>query len=274
MAVASDHHRILPDGSAGRDQAKVTVGVDAAIATITIDHRAAMNALTEDVLRALDDAFSQLGEVRVAILRGAGQQAFASGMDLNVLRGFDPARAQQHFDELNACLRKIEQAPFPVIAMIHGYAIGGGCELAAACDLRIAGTSARVGVPIGRLGHCPDRENLLRLMQFFSLGQIKAMIMTDTLFSADEAYRIGFFNWVVPDSVLDEFARSIATTVSEKSPLGLRTLKQVLPEVLEGSIAHADNAQDDPITALWMTSDFQEGVSAFFERRKPKFNGR
>lgn len=255
--------------------ATVTVRIDAAVATITIDHRTAMNALTEEILAALEDAIGRLSDdVRVAILRGAGQKAFASGMDLNVLRTFDPASAQRHFDELNGCLRKIEHAPFPIIAMIHGYAIGGGCELAAACDLRIAGTSARIGVPVGRFGHCPDRENLHRLMRFFSPGQIKAMIMTDTLFSADDAYRMGFFNWIVPDCALDEFTKSIATTVSQKSPLGLRALKQALMEVLDGSIAHADNPWEDVITALWTTSDFQEGVTAFFERRTPNFKGR
>lgn len=273
MANASDHSK-AENAHAASGGGTVTVRVDAAIATITIDHRAALNALTEDVLVALEDAIGRLSvDVRVAILRGAGQQAFASGMDLNVLRGLDPASVQQHFDELNVCLRKIEHAPFPIIAMIHGYAIGGGCELAAACDLRIAGTSARIGVPIGRLGHCPDRENLRRLMRFFSPGQIKAMIMTDTLFSADDAYRMGFFNWIVPDSALEEFTKSIATTVSQKAPLGLRALKQALIEVLDGSIAHAANPQEDLITSLWTTSDFQEGVAAFFERRTPNFRG-
>jgi enoyl-CoA hydratase len=273
--AGASRQRVAPEARVGDERATVTVRIDAAIATITIDHRTAMNALTEGVLRALGDAIRQLGgDVRVAIVRGAGQKAFASGMDLNVLRGFDPASAQRHFDELNDCLRNIEQAPFPVIAMIHGYAIGGGCELAAACDLRIAGTSARIGVPVGRLGHCPDRENLRRLMRFLSPGQIKAMIMTDTLLSADEAYRIGFFNWIVPDEVLEEFTRSIATTVSQKSPLGLRALKQALTEVLGGSIAHADDPREDLITSLWTTADFQEGVAAFFERRTPAFTGR
>jgi enoyl-CoA hydratase/carnithine racemase len=252
----------------------VQVRVEGAMATITIDRRHAMNALTHGVLVALEEAIGRLdGEVRVAIIRGAGQKAFASGMDLNVLRTFDPAGAQRHFDELNACLNTLETAPFPIIAMIHGYAIGGGCELAAACDLRIAGTSARIGVPVGRFGHCPDRENLRRLLRFFSPGQIKAMILTDTLIGADEAHRIGFFNWVVPDFALEEFTKSIASTVSQKSPLGLRALKRALVEVLDGSTAHAENPQDDLVTSLWTTADLQEGVAAFLEKRSPKFQG-
>jgi enoyl-CoA hydratase len=254
----------------------VKVEVDGAIATVSIDRRDVHNALTHDVLEQLEGSFAQLGAtaaVRVAVLRGSGERAFASGMDLKLLRQMSPAETQEHFDQLNRVLKAIEAAPFPVIAMVYGFAIGGGCELAAACDLRIAGSSARIGVPIGRFGHCTDRENLQRLLRLISPAHIKAMIMTDTLFDASDAHRMGFFNWVVPDHALEAFTHSIVTTVSQKSPLGLRALKQALAEVLDGSTTHAANPEEDLVTSLWRTSDFQEGVAAFFERRKPQFKG-
>lgn len=252
----------------------VLLAVDGSIATVTIDRRDVLNALGEDVLGAIESTFSRLDAddtVRVAILRGAGERAFAAGMDLKALREFDPPAVQGHFDQLNRTLRRIEQARFPVIAMIHGFAVGGGCELAAACDLRVAGSSARIGVPIGRFGHCPDRENLRRLLRLMPHAHIRAMIMTDTLFGAEEAKNIGFFHWVVPDTQLVAFTQSLALLISQKSPLGLETLKRALAEVLEGSIEAAADPEQDIITALWRTHDFHEGVDAFFEHRLPRF---
>ncbi len=264
----------MPDGS---EPPPVTATVEDGIATVTIDRRSVVNALDEDVLNAIEAAFRRLDEdatVRVAILRGAGERAFASGMDLKVLRSFTPADAQHHFDHLNRVLCTIEGVRFPVLAMIFGYAVGGGCELAAACDLRIAGSSARVGVPIGRFGHCADRENIRRLLRLVSPAHVRAMIMTDTLFDASEAKQMGFFNWVVPDAHLVAFTRSMALGISKKSPLGLATFKRALAEVLDGSVATAGDPEQDVITRLWRTQDFQEGVSAFFDRRTPRFEGR
>jgi enoyl-CoA hydratase len=263
----------MPDAS---EPPAVGVELDGAVAIVTIDRQHVLNALSDDVLDAIEATFLRLGEdsaVRVAILRGAGERAFASGMDLKLLRTFDPAATQRHFDQLNRVLRTIEEVRFPVIAMIRGYAVGGGCELAAACDLRVAGSGSRIGVPIGRFGHCADRQNLRRLLRLISPAHIRAMIMADTLFSADEALRIGFLNWVVPDAELETFTRALALTISQKSPLGLAAFKRALAQVLAGSVETADRPEDDLVTSLWLTRDFQEGVDAFFERRLPRFEG-
>ncbi|CAM5220930.1 Enoyl-CoA hydratase OS=Castellaniella defragrans OX=75697 GN=HNR28_002552 PE=3 SV=1 [Castellaniella defragrans] len=252
----------------------VRVDIESAIATVTIERGDSLNALNDEVLTGIVNAMREverMESIRVVVLRGAGRRAFASGMDLHVLGSYDPAGAQQHFDRLNITLRAIEQVPVPVIAMVYGYALGGGAELAAACDLRIASNTARIGVPVGRFGHCPDRENLKRLLRLLSPADVKAMVMTDTLYCAEEALRMGFFNWVVPESALQAFTYSIATVVSQKSPLGLKAFKKGVAQVLEGSVEHAENPEEDMITSLWATRDLQEGIAAFFERRVPEF---
>jgi enoyl-CoA hydratase/carnithine racemase len=259
------------------DTNAVRVEKDGAIATAVIDRAKIRNALNDDVLDGIERTIETLGAdpaTRVVILRGAGTKAFGSGMDLNELRKMGPPQAQAHFDRLNRCLAAVEACPVPVIAMIYGYAVGGGCELAAACDLRIAGTGARIGVPVGRFGHCPDRVNLQRLTRLISPAYVKAMIMTDTLYTAQDAQRIGFLNWVVPNAKLEAFTQTMATTIAQKSPLGLRALKRVLAEVLDGSVEHATDPALDTITSLWATRDFQEGVAAFLEKRPPVFEGR
>lgn len=247
-----------------------------AIAWLDICRGRSGNAFNNDVLAAIQDAVVELsrGDVRVLVIRGGGQRAFGSGMDLNELRTLTPVEAQAHFDVLNACLDAIEKAPMPTIAMVRGYAVGGGFELAAACDLRVAGASARVGVPIGRIGHCVDRQNLHRLLRLVSPAHVKQLIMTDQLLLADEAQRIGYFNWVVPDFSLDDFTASLAATVASKAPLGMRALKQVVNEVLDGALAPAADPEQDVVASLLSTRDFQEGVAAFLERRKPVFEGR
>ncbi len=257
-------------------QSGVRCRIEGPIATIVIDRAETRNALNEAVLIGIETSLNEITsqpKARVIVLRGAGEKSFASGMDLNDLRKLTPKTAQDHFDHLNRCLNAIESAPIPIIAMVHGYAVGGGCELAAACDLRIGAANARIGVPVGRFGHCPDRENLRRLMRLISPAYVKTMIMTDTLFEAAEAQRMGFFNWVVPDAELETFTYRMATTISEKSPLGLRALKAVMTEVANGSVLHADDPNMDIVTSLWSTADFQEGVTAFFEKRKPDFSG-
>jgi enoyl-CoA hydratase len=266
----------VPEGS-DRRGGFARIIEEGAVATLEFGRAEAGNALSNEALEEIRAVVSELGgrpDLRVLVVRSVGQKAFGSGMDLRELRRMTPSEAQRHFDILNAALRAIEECPLPSIAMVRGYALGGGCELAASCDLRIGAAGAQIGMPIGRFGHCPDRENLRRLSRLLSPAHLKAMVLTDMLVGADDAHRMGFFNWVVPDLALEAFTREVAASVSQKAPLGLRAFRRALAEALDGSIGHAADPAQDIVTALWTTRDFQEGVGAFLERRPPRFEGR
>jgi enoyl-CoA hydratase/carnithine racemase len=249
---------------------------DDLVATVTInrpEQRNALNLATRNGIRSAIEELAASASARVVVLRGAGRRAFASGGDLRELStmGFDGAK--EHFDEFTETLAAIEEAPIPVIAMIDGFALGGGLELATACDLRISSDAARFGIPIGRIGHTLDKKNLRRVLRLVSPADLKAMLLTDMLIPADEARRIGLLNWVVPQAQLESFTYDVAARVAASAPLGVQTAKRLINEVCdEGALPSSEDADD--ASRLFDTEDFAEGVAAFFERRVPDFRGK
>jgi enoyl-CoA hydratase/carnithine racemase len=248
---------------------------DDLVATVTINRPEQRNALDLATRDGIRSAIEQLAasSTRVVVLRGAGSRAFASGADLRELStmGFDGAKA--HFEEFTETLTAIEAAPIPVIAMIDGFALGGGLELAAACDLRISSDAARFGVPIGRIGHSIDKKNLRRMLRLVSPADLKAMLMTDMLIPAEEARRIGLLNWVVPQAQLESFTYDVAARVAASAPLGVQTAKRLINEVSDERALPSTEDADDA-SQLFDTEDFAEGIAAFFERRTPEFRGK
>jgi len=244
------------------------------IAVVTIDRPQARNAISQEVV---DEMRAALGLVardtnaRALILTGAGPAVFASGADIRELRQRVAADALRGIN--SSLFLEIERFPLPTIAAVNGYALGGGCELAIACDLRIASESARFGQPEVGLGIIPAAGATYRLPRLIGSGRAQEMILTGRILDAHEALGIGLVNRVVPgDRLLDE-ARSTAALIARKGPMAVRAAKLALQAALYGPDAgHAAERLAQAI--LFESADKREGMTAFLEGRRPKFKGR
>jgi enoyl-CoA hydratase len=256
-----------------RDRA-ITTEAAGGIAVVTLNRPRVRNAINLEVvegIRAALEALSKDVSTRVLILTGAGRDAFASGADIRELR---QRRAADALRGINSSLfLEIERFPFPTIAAVNGYALGGGCELALACDLRVAGESARFGQPEVGLGIIPAAGATYRLPRIVGSGRAKEMILTGRIIDADEALRIGLVNRVVPDDRVLEEARALAATIASKGPLALRAAKLVLAASACGTDS-GRVAESLGQGILFESADKQEGMTAFLQGRRPRFRGR
>jgi enoyl-CoA hydratase len=236
-----------------------------------------MNALDLATLTALRDRLSELAgsvDTRVVVLTGAGDRAFIAGADIKYMSGLgvDEARAWGALGHEAA--RLLETMKQPTIAAINGFALGGGCELALACDLRYASSKAKLGQPEINLGIIPGWGGTQRLARASTLGFAKELILTGRTVDADEALRRGLVNAVVEPEELLPRAMETAFRLAAKSPLALEAAKQAINRALGGD--HEDNLarEADRFGVLFATEDAKEGLSAFAEKREPKFVGR
>jgi enoyl-CoA hydratase len=246
-----------------------------AVAVVTVDRQDAMNALDVATLTELRDRLRELADdesVRVVILTGAGEKAFIAGADIKHMSGLDVGAAKEWGALGHEAGRLLETMPKPTIAAVNGFALGGGCELALACDIRYAATTAKLGQPEVNLGIIPGWGGTQRLARVCGLGIAKELIFTGRLVAAEEAVRIGLVN-DVHDPVLDR-AREIATLLAEKSPIALRVMKELANRALGGD--HEDNlaAESELFGELFSSADAKEGLTAFVEKRDPVFRGR
>lgn len=253
-----------------------TVQVDSqgGIAVVTLNRPEVRNAINLKMvgdLHAALDALAADAATRVLILTGAGGAAFASGADIRELR---ERRAADALRGINSGLfLKVEQFPLPTIAAVRGFALGGGCELALACDLRIAGESARFGQPEVGLGILPAAGATYRLPRIVGWGRAREMILTGRILDAREALDIGLVNRVVPDGRVLEETRALAALIASKGPLALKAAKLVLAASACGPDAgHAAERLGQGI--LFESHDKREGMSAFLAGRRPRFKGR
>jgi enoyl-CoA hydratase/carnithine racemase len=251
----------------------VLLDIEDAVATVTLARTAARNALTWDMYDALTDACGRAAasSARVLIIRGSGG-AFSAGTDISqfadVRTGEDGIAYERR---IGAVVDAVEAVPLPTIASIEGPAVGGGCAVAVACDLRIAADTATFGVPVARtLGNCLSVENLARLVDLIGAARATEMLLTAKMVSADQALEWGLVTRVVPAGELATETLALALDLARRAPSTIGATKAMLAR-LRASRRPAPGACDDLIAACYGSADFREGVAAFAERRAPRF---
>lgn len=249
---------------------------EGAIFTITLNRPDKLNALNHLTIQEVGLAMKLANgdpEVRGIILTGSGEKAFAAGADISEFAHFNPDEAEKLSRDGNAVFTGIEHSAKPVIAAVNGFALGGGCELAMACQLRIASENAKFGQPEVNLGLTPGYAGTQRLVQLIGKGKALEYLMTADMIPAAEAHRLGLVNYVVPQAELLGKAREILEKIATKAPLAIAA-------VIRCVNAHYAYDQDgfetevEEFAECFDTDDFREGSSAFLEKRKAEFRGR
>ncbi len=247
------------------------------VALVTLNRPQALNALNGELIEELAAAIAVLEadpEVAVIILTGAGEKAFVAGADIVAMAALDPAGARNMAHRGHQLMSAIEKGSKPVIAAINGFALGGGCELAMACDLRIASETARFGQPEVNLGVIPGYGGTQRLPRLVGKGRALELLLTGDMIDAREAHRIGLVNQVVPAAELLDAARKLALKIAAKGQLAVRTVKELVACGLEMDLDRAARYEADLFGICFTSSDQQEGMQAFMEKRPAKFTGR
>jgi len=246
---------------------------DGGVGIITFNRPEVRNALNWDTWLEFEAALHRLHEdpaVRVAIVTGAGDQAFIAGADLNMLKDRTPQMAIDASKKANEILLFMESMDEPVIAAINGYALGGGCEIALACDIRISSERAEMGQTEVRVGIMPGYGGNVRLMRLVGAGRAKEMIYTGKIVKAEEAERIGLVNRVVAHEKLLEEVRKIAGQIA-RGPAAIHIAKKSLFQASHHSYLESLQKDSEMYGDVYKTKDFKEGVTAFLEKRKPAF---
>jgi enoyl-CoA hydratase len=234
-----------------------------------------MNALDRPTLEELCERLAEVAvdtAVGVVVLTGSGEKAFVAGADIKYMSGLTVEEALAWGELGHRSAQLLETMPKPTIAAINGFALGGGCELALACDLRYAASAAKLGQPEINLGIIPGWGGTQRLARVCGLGVAKELILTGRLVAADEALQLGLVN-AVHDPVLEK-AYETTELLATKSPLALAAAKRALNHVLQGDHVDNLNREATEFGELFGTADAKEGLSAFAEKREPRFTGR
>ena len=246
------------------------------VATLTVNRPDKMNALNAAVRSALLKAFAALAandDVRVVILTGAGPKAFIAGADIGEFAGRAPVDQFRVMSE-QTVFDAAEQFPKPVIAALNGFTLGGGCEVAMACDIRIASDKARLGQPEVNLGILPGGGGSQRLPRLVGLGAAYKLLFTGEMISAQEALRIGLVDEVVPADELMTRVNALAETIAQKSPVALRLIKEAVRASVRAPLDEGLRLERTLFGLAFSSEDKAEGVAAFLAKRPPDFTGR
>ena len=246
------------------------------IAIVTINRPDKLNALNIATRSDILTAFDQLAaddEVRVVVITGAGEKAFIAGADISEFAG-KTAVQQRAVMKGRRAFDAMEDFPKPVIAMINGFALGGGCELAMACDIRIASTKAKLGQPEIKLGIIPGGGGTQRMARLIGEGKTMELCLTGDMITAEEAERLGLVNYAVAPEELETKTMEIANKMADMSPVALAMVKQSVKNAARLTLPAGLDAEVDLFSLCFSSEDKEEGVKAFLEKRKPEFKGR
>jgi enoyl-CoA hydratase len=254
----------------------VRVDHEDSIAVLTIDRQEKLNALDGQVVEEIGQALLEV-EVespRAIIVTGAGERAFIAGADIRAMSVMDPIEAKRFSEIGHAAMALLDRSPIPTIAAVNGYALGGGCEVALACDMRIVAENATFGFPEVSLGILPGLGGTQRLPRLIGPALAKELIFTGRRIGAEEAREIGLANRVVPSGEALGAAKELAAEISQNAPLAVRHAKTAANRALDVDLVSGLEYETDQFALLFSTEDALEGMNAFGEKRKPKFEGR
>ena len=263
--------------AAPRTYQYLTLERDGAVCVLTLSRPEKLNALNHALLTELDDAVTSLQadrSLRVVIVTGAGEKAFVAGADIGELAVLDTRGAEAASAFGSRVFRKLETGPQTVIAAVNGFALGGGCELALACHIRLAAENAKFGLPEVGLGIIPGYGGTQRLPRLVGLGVASEMIATGRMVDAQEALRIGLVNRVVPQAQLRDDAKAMAALIAANAPLAVAAALEAARRSLDTDIDQGLRFESTLFGILGSTRDMHDGLSAFVEKKKATFEGR
>jgi enoyl-CoA hydratase len=255
----------------------IRVEWDGEIAVVVIDRQDKLNALNADVIAELGEVFEALRDddkVRGVLLTGAGEKAFVAGADIGELAKMDSVTGVQVSRSGQEVFLAIERFPKPVLAAVGGYALGGGCELALACHLRVASENARFGLPEVGLGIIPGYGGTIRLARLVGFGRAIEMTLTGDMIGAERAAEIGLVSAVHPRAELLDRAKELLRRITKNGPLAVRMALESIQQGMDVAMQGALDFESSLFGLLASTEDMKEGMSAFLEKRKAEFKGR
>lgn len=250
--------------------------VEDGVAVLTFNRPEVLNALTFETLQEMAAAVRAVREdeeIRVLILTGAGDRAFVAGADINELVKMSPIAAKHFVVEGQKVLFALEDLPIPVIACVNGFALGGGCEIALACDFIYASETAKFGQPEINLGIMPGFGGTQRLLRLVGRARAKELCLTGEMISAEEAVELGLVNMVFPQDSLIQETRKVAAIIAGKGKVAIRAIKQVINQGMDVDLRNGCALEGDAFALCFASEDAEEGMRAFLEKREPKFTG-
>ena len=254
----------------------VTLEKKGPVGIVTMNRPEALNALDKQVLEDLNAVLDQVEadpEILVAVVTGAGR-SFVAGADIGQMSGFTAVEGKAFGAYGNGVFLKLENLTKPTIAAVNGFALGGGCELAMACDIRIASDNAKFGQPEVKLGIIPGFSGTYRLAKLIGQGYAKEMICSARVIRADEALRIGLVNHVMPQEELMDYAIGLARDIAANAPIAVGLAKRCINEIYDMDETAALAAENEAFSKCFATADQKEGMQAFLSKKKPAFNNK